>query len=148
MSMLFIFTINSVTDKILPCGTPISCGWESDNDEPTLTLNCRSSRKLDMKMGKRPLKSMSYRSNKMPCFQVVSYASSKSKKTPTAWSRFALASLINVSNDTRWSRVDRFFRNPLWDGVSRPFCSNIQTRRLLTMRSMVLHKQLVKAMGR
>ena len=48
--MLFIFILNSVTDKILSWGTPSSCLWRLGKVDPTRTWNFLSERKLFMKM--------------------------------------------------------------------------------------------------
>ena len=39
--MSFIWMLKRAGDRMLPCGTPISCSCSSDNVEPTLTLKCR-----------------------------------------------------------------------------------------------------------
>ena len=44
--MLLILMLKRAGDKMLPCGTPISCSCSSERVEPTLTLKERSDRKL------------------------------------------------------------------------------------------------------
>ncbi|GFW36242.1 hypothetical protein TNCV_4931041 [Trichonephila clavipes] len=58
------------------------------------------------------------------------------------------ASLIWDSKKTRLSRVDRPLRNPLCSGEIQFSFSKTYTKRVLTIRSKVLQKQLVRAMGR
>ena len=38
-TMLFIFMLNKVTDRMLPCGTPISCSCSSETVVPIRTWN-------------------------------------------------------------------------------------------------------------
>ena len=65
---------------MLPCGTPISCVKSLEKVLPTRTLKTRSDKNSDINMGNRPRSPASNKSCKMPYFQVVSYAFSKSKK--------------------------------------------------------------------
>ncbi|GFV11592.1 hypothetical protein TNCV_975821 [Trichonephila clavipes] len=58
------------------------------------------------------------------------------------------ASLIWDSRNKRLSRVDQPLRNPLCRGEIHFSFSKTYTKRVLTIRSKVLQKQLVKAMGR
>ena len=64
-----------------------------------------------IKHGNRPRKPSSCRSRNMPCFQVVSYAFSRSKKMATTCSFLIKACLTKVSNFTKWSTVEFFLRN-------------------------------------
>ncbi|GFV06922.1 hypothetical protein TNCV_2916821 [Trichonephila clavipes] len=73
---------------------------------------------------------------------------SMSKKTETKWFLLTKASLIWDSRKTRLSRVDRPFRNPLCRGEIHFSFSKTYTEQVFTMRSKVLQKQLVRAMGR
>jgi hypothetical protein len=52
--ILFIFNMNNVTDKMVPCGTPISCSYESEKQEPTRTRKHLSFKNLQIKSGNRP----------------------------------------------------------------------------------------------
>ena len=65
--MLFIFILNSITDKILPCETPSSCLWRL---ERLIRLGISCWRKNAMNLGKAP--HMLCRSFIIPNFQVVS----------------------------------------------------------------------------
>jgi hypothetical protein len=89
--MLLIFKMYNVTDRILPCGTPISL-VTSDRDEPTGTLNWRSDRNFATKSDQCPLKLALYMSRRMLHFYVMSYAFSRSKNIVTACSRSMNAS--------------------------------------------------------
>ena len=53
-----------------------------------------------------------------------------------------------VSNLTRWPRVDRPRLKPHWYSEMRCSLSSVQRRQSLTILSMVLQMQLVKAIGR
>ena len=46
LTMLLILMLKRAGDRMLPCGTPISCSCSSERVEPTLTLKERSDRKL------------------------------------------------------------------------------------------------------
>ena len=70
--MLLIFTENRVTDRMLPWGTPISCGWESEKVDPTWTLKYISCKQIEIKLGRRPLRQKPWRSFIIPYFHVVS----------------------------------------------------------------------------
>ena len=52
-----------------------------------------------------------------------------------------------LSNRTSWSAVLRFFRKPRCSEASKPLDSKTHINCLFTILSIVLHKQLVKAMG-
>ena len=80
LTMLLISMLKSAGDRMLPCGTHISCSCSSERVEPTLTLKEPSDRKLWINLGRWPLKPRSQRSARMPCFHVVSWAFSRSKK--------------------------------------------------------------------
>ena len=69
--MLLIFTENKITDRMLPWGTPISCGQESEHVD-------LSFKTLFMKSGRRPVraKPWSFISNKM-----INCATSRSETT-------------------------------------------------------------------
>ena len=105
---------------------------------PIQIRKCRFERKLAMKMGKRPLIPRSYRSRIMPYRHVVSYTFSRSKDTATACCFLMKALRRKVSNLTRWSRVDRPRLKPHWYSEMRRPVSSVQTRRSLTILSMVL----------
>ena len=60
--MLLILILNSVGDRILPCGIPCSCSKVSDNVEPIRTLKDLSDKKFDIKFGNRPLRPISCKS--------------------------------------------------------------------------------------
>ena len=77
--MLLILILNNVVDKMLPCGTPCEGLNVSDKVDPTRSWIDRSARKLSKKFANLPLTPSSCRSRKIPYFQVVSYAFSKSK---------------------------------------------------------------------
>ena len=49
-TVLFILILNSVVDRMLPCGTPCFCLNRSDKVEPTRTCIVRSARKLLIKL--------------------------------------------------------------------------------------------------
>ena len=72
LTMLLILMLKRAGDKMLPCGTPISCSCSLERVEPTLTPKKRSDRKLWINLGRWPLKPRFQRSARMPCFQVVS----------------------------------------------------------------------------
>ena len=57
------------------------------------------------------------------------------------------AFLINVSKRTRWSNVLRLFLKPHCFSERRPCDSRDHMRRALIILSIVLHKQLVNAIG-
>ena len=46
LTMLLILMLKRAGDRLLPCGTPISCLCSSERVEPTLTPKGRSDRKL------------------------------------------------------------------------------------------------------
>ena len=71
-TILFIFNINSVTDRIQQWGTPISCECISESKEPNLTLKTQLKRKLLRKIGIWPFKPILCKSFRMPNFHVVS----------------------------------------------------------------------------
>ena len=50
--VLLIFTQNKVTDRMLPKGTPISRGWESENVDHTQTCKDLSFKTLLIKTGR------------------------------------------------------------------------------------------------
>ena len=114
----------------------------------TLTWNFLSQRKPAMKSGSRPRRPASCKSFKMPNFQVVSYAFSRSKNIAVAYCFWIKASRIKDSKRTSWSVVLRPLRKPLCMGVIILFLSRYQTSLLLTIRSITLQTQLVRAMGR
>ena len=147
VTISLILILKSTGDSILPWGTPFSCTWKSERVEPILTWNKRSERKLLMKHGSRPRKPSSCRSRNMLCFQVVSYAFSRSKKMATTCSFLIKASLTKLSNLTKWSTVERFLRKPHWTSDKWPSDSRHHISRAFTMRSIVLQRQLVSAMG-
>ncbi|GFW49996.1 hypothetical protein TNCV_2315781 [Trichonephila clavipes] len=65
-----------------------------------------------------------------------------SKKRETKWFLLTNASLMWDSKKTRLSRVDRPLRNPLCRGEMHFSFSKTYTKRVLTMRSKVLQKQI------
>ena len=80
--MLLIFILKSVTDRILPCGTPSSCLYRLENvDRQFRTLNRLSERKLLMKFSKFPRSPKLWRSFTILNLHMVSEAFSRSKKT-------------------------------------------------------------------
>ena len=87
---------------MLPCGTPCSCSKVSHNVEPIRTLKDLSDKKFDIKFGNWPLRAISCKSLKMPCFHVVSYAFSRSKTIAAQCSFLINASRIKEdSNRTK-----------------------------------------------
>ena len=73
-----------------------------------------------MKHGNQPQKPSSCRYRNMPCFQVVSYSFSRSKKNPITCSFLIKASLTKVSDLTKWSKVEWFLQNPHWTSAKWP----------------------------
>ena len=147
LTMLLIFMLKRAGDKMLPSGTPISCLCSSERVEPTLTLKERSDRKLWINLGRWPLKPRSQRTARMPCFHVVSQAFSRSKKMVKTCYFLRKAFLMNVSKRTRWSNVLWFFLKPHCFSERRPHDSRDHMRWALIILSIVLHKQLVNAIG-
>ena len=145
--MLLIFILKSVTDSMLPCGTPSSWFWISDNVVPMQTWNFLSERKDFIKLESLPFNPMLSRSFMIPYLQVVSYAFSRSKNIAKRCCFCIIASLMEVSNLTTWTIVDLWLLKPHWKLVKRLLDSMNQTSLLLTMHSIVLHRQLVKAIG-
>ena len=128
--------------------TPSSCLQRLENVDPIRTRNCRSERKLFMKFGNLPRSPRLWWSFIIPNLQVVSFAFSRSKKTAIRSCFWILLSLIEVSNLTTWSIVDCRFRKLHWELVISLLDSRYQTSLLFTIRSIVLHRQLVSAIGR
>ena len=145
---LLILRLKRVTERTLPWGTPNSWSCGSERTVLIRTRKRRFERKLATKMGKWPLIPRSYRSRIMPYRHVVSYAFSRSKNTATACCFLMEALRRNVSNLTRWLRVERPRLKPHWYSEMRRSLSSVQTRQSLTILSMVLQMQLVKAIGR
>ena len=110
--MLFILMLNKVVYKMLPCGTPCDSPKVSDKFDPTLTWIDLFARKLSTKFANPPLSPNTCRSRKIPYFQVVSKAFSKSKNTATTCSFLTKASRIKVSSLTKLSMVLRSERKP------------------------------------
>ena len=54
---------------------------------------------------------------------------------------------FSVKNRLKWLAVERFLQNPLWTSDKWPSDSRHHISRAFTMRSMVLQRQLVSAMG-
>ena len=86
-----------VTANTPPVGTPSSVPNSSDRVTPTRTLNLRSLRYWETKMGSLPLNPALCKSRMIPYCQVVSYAFSRSKKRPTACCLWAKASRTYLS---------------------------------------------------
>ena len=147
-AMLLILRLKRVTERTLPWGSPNSWSCGLERTVPFQTRKCRFEIKLAMKMGKWPLIPRSYRSCIMPYRHVMSYAFSRSKNTATACCFLMKALRSNVSNLTRWSRVDRPRLKLHWYSEMRWSLSSVQMRRSLTILSMVLQMQLVKAIAR
>ena len=127
--MLCIFMLKRAGERMLPCVTPISCSCSSDNFEPTLTLKCQWDKNPSIKCGRWTLKPKSQRSERMPCFHVVSQAFSRSKNMVRTCCFVTKASLMNVSKiqcgfRKHHSTLDHllrfetfvFFYSPFFDG--------------------------------
>ena len=54
LTTLLTLMLKRAGDRMLPCGTPISCSCSSERVEPTLTLKERSERKLWINLGRWP----------------------------------------------------------------------------------------------
>ena len=94
-----------------------------------------------------PLTPSSCRSRKIPYFQVVSYAFSKSKNTATTCSFLTKTSRIRVSSLTKLSLELHSERKSDWTGDIRLLISKYQTSLALIILSRVLQRQLVSAIG-
>ena len=145
--MLLILILNRVGDRIPPFWTPCSCSKVSDNVEPIRTLKDLSDKKFDIKFGIRPLRPISCKSFMMPYFHIVSYAFSRSKNIATQCSFLINASRIKDSNRTKWSLIPYFIRKPACFPEITLFDSRNQTSLSLIILSIVLHIQLVNAIG-
>ena len=97
-----------------------------------------------MKLGNLPRCIRLCRSSIIPNFQMVSLTFSRSKKIRCCF--WMLASLMEVSNLTTGSIVDLRLLNPHRELVCLLDSRN-QTNLLLTIRSIVLQRQLVSAIG-
>jgi len=124
---------------------PVHRVW--NNFHQLLTWNFLSQRKPAMQSRSRPHRPASCKSFKMPNCQVVSYAFSRSKKITVACCLLIKASRTKDSKRTSWSVVLRPLRKPLCVGVIILFVSRYQTNLLLTIRSITLQTQLVRALG-
>ena len=136
LTTLLILMLKRAGDRMLSCGTPISCSCSSERVEPTQTLKERSDRKLWINLGRWPLKPRSQRSARMPQGQRKWLCSFLTK-----------AFLINVSKWMRWSNVQWFFLKPHCFPERRPCDSRDHMRWTLIILSIVLHKKLVNAIG-
>ena len=136
-----------VTANTPPVGTPSSVPNSSDKVTPTRTLNLRSLKYSETKMGSLPLNPALCKSRMIPYCQVVSYAFSRSKKRPTACCLWAKASRTYLSRLTKWSVVHLCFLKQHWLLLRIPFFSRYQIKRWLIILSKILHRQLVSAMG-
>ena len=145
--MLLIFMLKRVTDTIFPWGTPSPWFWMFDRVEPIQTQNFLSKRKALIKLGSLPFNPMLCRSFMISYLQVVSYAFSRSKNIATRCFCI-IASCMEVSNLTTWSNVDLRLLKLHWKLVKRLLDLMNQTSLLLTIHSMNLHRQLVKAIER
>ena len=56
-------------------------------------------------------------------------------------------SLTKLSNLTKWSTVERFLQKPHWTSNQWPSDSRHHINRVFTMRSIVMQRQLLSAMG-
>ena len=112
--MLLILRINSVTNKILPWGTPVSCLYRSELVFPCHTVKVWWERKFLMNAAMFPLFPLLMRSFGIPYLHVVSHAFLRSKKIETTgW--FLIRPLqMYVSSLISWSLVSCFHYNPLW----------------------------------
>ena len=143
LAMLLIFMLRRVINSILPLETPSSWFWISDNVDPMWTRNFLSETKAFIKFGSLPFNPLLCWSFMIPYFQVVSYAYSRSKNIVTRCRFWMFASLIEDSYLTIRSIVD------LWhcESIKRLLDSINQTNLLLTIRSIVLQRQLVNSIG-
>ena len=71
LTMLFIFMLNSVTDKMLPCGTPSYWWYESERVLPTRTVKFLPVKHFEINFGILP-RSPALKSFRIPYFHVVS----------------------------------------------------------------------------
>ena len=70
---LFIFILNKVTDRMLPCGTPIFCSCSSESIVLIRTWNFQSIKKFFfIKFGSLPFNPIFFKSLIMPYFHVAS----------------------------------------------------------------------------
>lgn len=83
----------------------------------------------------------------IPFFQVVSYAFLRSKKTAMVCCFLMKDCLISVSMRVNTSVVDLQCLNPYCKGVITFLDSRVQTRRVFTIRSISLQRQLVSDIG-
>ena len=145
--MLLIFMLKRVTNSILPWRILSSWFWIFDRVELIPTRNFLSERKALIKFGSLPFNPMLCRSLMIPCHLVVSYAFSRSKNITTRCF-FMIASRVEVSYLTTWSIVDLQLLKPHWKLVKGLLDSMNQTKLLLPIRSIVLHRRFVTAIGR
>jgi len=120
---------------MFPWGTPFPVRrvWNNFHQLWLGTLCQRGSRLW--KVGVRPVSCKSF---KMPNFQVVSYAFSRSKKIAVACCFWIKASGTKDSKRTTWSVVLRPLWKPLCVRVIILFLSRYQKSLLLTIRSITL----------
>ena len=117
--MLLVFMLKRVTDSKLSWGTSSSCFWMFDRVEPIQTWNFLSKKKAFMKFGSLPFNPNACWSFMIPYQQVVSYAFSRSKNIATRCCFCMIASHMEVSNLTIWSRVNLQLLKPHWELVKR-----------------------------
>ena len=101
LAIQFIFSANRVTDKMLPCSTPLVCTWVSESVLLTLTLNFHSLKNSCTYFGRHPLSPAVYMSRKIPYLHAASYVFSKSKNTDTICYLRAKLFRTSLSNLTR-----------------------------------------------
>ena len=117
-------------------------------EEANLTRKVRSERKDFRKTPMFPHIPWKHSCCSVWCRQVVSYAFSRSKKTANTDSRRANAEVISVSAYASGLAVLLPRRNPNWFGDMIWWYSRYHINLKFIIRSINLHRQLVRAMGR
>ena len=114
---------------------------------PCCTVKVRWERNFLMNVAMFPLIPVLWRSFRIPYLHVVTYAFSRSKKIETTWLFLIRPLRVYILSLVSWSLVPWFHQNPLWY-LDKMLCfSRYQISHELTILSIVLQLQLVKAMG-
>ena len=140
-------SINNSGDNTLPCEVPISTLLVDDRDEPTRTCIVRSDRKSVIHAYVLPVMFFFRSLYNRPSRHSKSKALLKSMKTANVMFLPFRPRDASVCSLSSWSIVDLHDRKPAWLSFKRWYFSMYQVSLFTIIRSIILHRTDVSAIG-